>query len=47
MIDNQINPYKIQPVLGFTVKKSLFEKGKQTVWGGCLLKGILFWVIYR
>ncbi len=38
----------IQPVLGFTVKNSIFEKGKQTVCGGCLLKGIkLFWVIGR
>jgi hypothetical protein len=35
-----INPNKIYPVLGFTVKNSIFEKGKQTVWGDCLLKGI-------
>jgi hypothetical protein len=35
-----IIPNTIQPVLGFTVKNPIFEKGKQTVWGDCLLKGI-------
>ncbi len=41
-----ILPNIIQPVLGFTVKNSIFEKGKQTVCGDCLLKGIkLFWII--
>ena len=41
-----IIPNRIQTVLGFTVKNSIFEKGKQTVLVGCLLKGIqLFWVI--
>ena len=39
-------PDIIQPVLGFTVKMIIFEKGKQTVWGDCLLKGILFLVFY-
>ena len=34
-----INPSKIYPVLGFTVKNLIFEKGKQAVCGGCLLSG--------
>ena len=40
IIDNKIIQKKIQPVLGFTAKKLIFGKGKQTVCGGCLLKGI-------
>jgi hypothetical protein len=39
-----INPNKIYPVLGFTVKNSIFEKGKQTVIGGCLLFRAFFLV---
>ena len=39
-----MNPNRIQPVLEFTVKNYIFEKGKQTVWGDCLLKGIKFLV---
>ena len=38
-IINMINPSKIYPVLGFTVKNLIFEKGKQAVWRGCLLTG--------